>query len=341
MDIDSNTSFQPPSALGITSAAAASTPTASAPPSSQPNVSFDMTVNDSGKSAASAAPSSSSDFEQHKRIEGQLHSLRAALQAREPLDATYDSLIPVSFRKHAKSSVTISKVASTTTSSSSQKSSQSSTGRRGGGGGGDGTASKQNNKKSNVMPADVKLHRRLNANLRGIVEKYASTPAGWRRKPNTRRIDIDFGSSSSSNSQSDKGGDHTTTSRNINHDEKINSMLRAAFALRESKEHEQRDLVNATLQAENSKLYRGWGFTPAVSGAGMMGVTTPMVGGGALPPFEEASVRKKRLDGIVKQLRDKEKCLVERAKWTKIAERGKELVRFMLRLWYISLINRI
>ena len=120
-------------------------------------------------------------------------------------------------------------------------------------------------------------------------------------------------------------------------------MLRAAFALRESKEHEQRDLVNATLKAENSKLYRGWGFTPAVSGAGMMmGVTTPMVGaGGALPPFEEASVRKKRLDGIVKRLRDKEKCLVERAKWTKIAERGKELVRFMLRLWYISLINHI
>jgi hypothetical protein len=67
--------------------------------------------------------SSSSDSEQHKLIEGQLQSLLASLQKREPLDASYDSLLPVSFRKHAKASVTINKA-------SSQKS-QPSTGREG------------------------------------------------------------------------------------------------------------------------------------------------------------------------------------------------------------------
>jgi hypothetical protein len=248
----------------------------------------------------------------------------------------------VSFRKHAKASVTINKV-------SSQKS-QPSTGGGGGQRRGDaGSKSQQQNtnKKSNVIPADVKLHRRLNANLRGIVEKYASTPAGWRRKPNARRIDVDFGGSNSQSSSSEKGGgDHTTSTTTStlssartntnNHDQKkIEANLRAAFALRESKEHEQRDLVNATLKAENSKLHRSWGFTPSAAGAGMGGGAPP----GVLPPFEEASNRKKRLDGIAKQLKDKEKCSTERAKWTQIAKKGKELVRCLLRSFLPLMLN--
>lgn len=292
-----DSSIQAPSASGTAIGPAAAS-TLAAAPSPQPHLSSDLIVGDAVKSP--------SDSDQHKRIEGQLQSLLTSLQEREPLDASYDALLPASFRKHAKACVTISKAGG----ASSQKSSQS-------GGGGDG---KQQNKKTNILPADVKLHRRLNANLRGIVEKYASTPAGWRRKPNTRRIDVDFGSS---NHQPGKGGDATTTTRN-NNDEKIESMLRAAFALRESKEHEQRDLVNATLKAENSKLYRSWGFTPE-GGAGMGMGGPPMMG--VLPPFEEASIRKKRLDGIARQLRDKEKSASERARWTRIAEKGKELVR--------------
>ena len=50
--------------------------------------------------------------------------------------------------------------------------------------------------------ADVRLRRRLNADLRGIVETYASTPAGWRRRPNSRMIDVDFGGG-----ELDVGGD--------------------------------------------------------------------------------------------------------------------------------------
>ena len=240
------------------------------------------------------------DAEQHKHIEKHLQSLLAALQKREPLDPSYDSLLPVQFRKHARASATVNKAADKS--------------------GGDGGGSKPAGKKSNVISADVKLHRRLNANLRSIVETYASTPAGWRRRPNTRRVDIDFGSSSQSKSASDGG----TAARN----DEIDAKLRAAFALRESKEHEQRDLVNATLKAENAVLRRTWGFSQVTAaGAGGVGAAAgavPMAG--MLPPMEEASARKKRLEGIAKQLREKEKGATNRAKWTKIAQKGKGLI---------------
>ena len=123
-------------------------------------------------------------------------------------------------------------------------------------------SSKSSGKKSNAMTADVKLHRRLNANLRSVVETYASTPAGWRRRPNTRRIDIDFGSSNNANNPS-KGGNIDNEGGNS---KELDAKLRAAFALRESKEHEQRDLVNATLKAENAKLRRSWGFSQVTTG---------------------------------------------------------------------------
>ena len=41
---------------------------------------------------------------------------------------------------------------------------------------------------------------------------------------------------------------------------------------------------------------------------------------------EEVWNRKRRPDGIARQLRDEEKCTAERAKWTQIAASGKELV---------------
>ncbi|KAL7535497.1 hypothetical protein ACHAXR_006530 [Thalassiosira sp. AJA248-18] len=247
-------------------------------------------------SGPSTKATTSVDSEQHKHIEKHLRTLLAAVQKREPLDPSYDSLLPVSYRKHAKASTSINKTADKTGSKQQQQSS----------------------KKTNVITADVKLHRRLNANLRSIAETYASTPAGWRRRPNTRRVDIDFGSSSQSNTN-----DADAAARN----DEIDSKLRAAFALRESKEHEQRDLVNATLKAENAKLRRGWGFSQ-VTGAGGAGSTVggaaPMVG--MLPPLEEASIRKKRLEGIAKQLREKEKGATDRVKWTKIAKKGKGLI---------------
>ena len=239
-----------------------------------------------------AAPPSI-DEQQHRHIEKNLDSLLSALQKREPLDATYDSLLPVQFRKHAKASASIAKSSSavdTTTKSSSKK---------------------------NAITADVKLHRRLNANLRSVVETYASTPAGWRRRPNTRRIEIDFGK------------DDTETNNNANGEE-LENKLRAAFALRDPKEHEQRDLVNATLKAENAKLSRSWGFSQVTSGSGVGGGGGAGVGQmpalGMLPPMETAQDKKKRLDGIAKQLREKEKGASDRSKWTQISKKGKGLV---------------
>jgi len=237
------------------------------------------------RAGAVGGSAASLDSEQHKHIEKHLQSLLSALQKQEPLDNNYESLLPVSFRKHAKASASINK--------SADKQQTSST-------------------KSDVFTADVKLHRRLKANLRSTVETYASTPAGWRRRPNTRRLDIDFGSSSQSNA---KGGDGNNDEAARKTDE-IEAKLRAAFALRESKEHEQRDLVSATLKAENAELRSGWGFSQ-VGAAPMAGMQ---------PPKEEASIRKKRLDGIAKQLREKEKGAADRAKWTNIARRGKGLV---------------
>ena len=169
-------------------------------------------------------------------------------------------------------------------------------------------------KKSNAMTADVKLHRRLNANLRTTVETYASTPAGWKRRPNTRRIDIDFGAS--------KDSGNVDTAKN----EEVESKLRAAFALRESKEHEQRDLVNATLKAESTKLYRGWGLSQITSTAGGVGAAGGQMFVAGMPPLEEATVRKKRLETIAKQLKDVEKGAVERMTLRKIAEKGREVV---------------
>ena len=248
-------------------------------------------VSSAAPQQTAGATTSSVDSEQHKHIEKHLHSLLSAIQEREPLDGSYDSLLPVSFRKHAKASASINKAADKTATGS----------------------TKHPTKKTNVT-ADVKLHRRLAAsNLRSIVETYASTPAGYKRRPNTRRIDLDFGSRQSNNTSS------AAAARN----DEIDSKLHATFTLRESKEHEQRALVNATLKAENAKLRRGWGFSQ-VTGVGGVGGTAAM-----LPPLEEAPVRKKRLDGIAKQLRDKEKGATDRAKWTKIAQSGKDLVSFV------------
>jgi hypothetical protein len=232
--------------------------------------------------------SSSVASQQHKHIEQHLNSLLTSLQKRQPLDISYDSLLPAAFRKHAKACSSIPK------------------------------SSTAQNKKSNVLPADVKLYRRLNANLRDKVETYGSTPAGWRRRPNTRRIDIDFGSANLN-----EGDD------NNNNAADVDAKLRAAFALRESKEHEQRDLVNATLKAENVKLRRGWGFSLGEGGAAAAGQFA-----GLLPPLEDAASRKKRLENISKQLKDEEKGADDRKKWKKIAKKGKELVSSLM--WEIA-----
>lgn len=237
---------------------------------------------------AAGGTSSSVATQQHKHIEKNLNSLLTSLQQRQPLDISYDSLLPAAFRKHAKACSSIPK------------------------------NSAGQNKKSNVLPADVKLYRRLNANLRDQVEKYGSTPAGWRRRPNTRRIDIDFGSANAS-----EGGDN-------NNNTDVDAKLRAAFALRESKEHEQRDLVNATLKAENVKLRRGWGFSLGEGGAAAAGQYA-----GLLPPLEDAASRKKRLENIAKQLKDEEKGADERRKWKKTAKKAKEMVSF-LKIWKLQ-----
>ena len=252
------------------------------------------------KTTKQTASSPSIDEQQHRHIEKNLDSLLSALQKREPLDPTYDSLLPQQFRKHAKASASIAKTSAvdTTTKSSSKK---------------------------NAITADVKLHRRLNANLRSVVETYASTPAGWRRRPNTRRIEIDFGKDD-------------TDSSNANGEE-LENKLRAAFALRDPKEHEQRDLVNAALKAENAKLSRSWGFSQVTSSSGVGGGAGvgQMPPPGLLPPMETAQDRKKRLDGIAKQLREKEKGASDRAKWTQISKKGKGLVSDIIKCIYVSL----
>ena len=223
---------------------------------------------------------------QHRKIQHQLESLLKELQKREPLDPTYDALLPSQIRKNIKASLNINKDKKE---------------------GSDG-------KKSNALSADVKLHRRLNANLRSVVETYASTPAGWKRRPDTRRIDVDFGV--------DKDSDKVSTAKN----EEIESKVRAAFALRESKEHEQRDLVNATLKAENAKLRRGWGLSLITTATGGVGATGGQMFVAGMPPLEETSARKKRLDMIAKQLKDPEKGAAERMKLRKIAEKGRDVV---------------
>ena len=241
--------------------------------------------------AALTAAGTSAASEQHKQIQNQLESLLADLQKREPLDPTYDSLLPAPFRKSVKASLNSSKAQNKS------------------------DGANHPTKKSNTMTADVKLHRRLNANLRTIVETYASTPAGWRRRPNTRRIEIDFGASNAKD-----------TAAAVSKNDEIESKLRAAFALRESKEHEQRDLVNATLKAENAKLRRGWGLSQVTSaGGGVVGASGQMFAVG-LPPLEESSSRKKRLESISKQLKDVEKGAGERMKMKRIAEKGRDMV---------------
>ncbi|KAL3766586.1 hypothetical protein ACHAWO_008260 [Cyclotella atomus] len=222
--------------------------------------------------------------EQHRQLQHQLESLLKELQKKEPLDPTYDALLPAPFRKSVKSSLNASK-----------------------------SQNKEGAPDAKKMTADVKLHRRLNANLRATVETYASTPAGWKRRPNIRRIDVDFGG---------KEKDSGNTVKN----EEIETKLRAAFALRESKEHEQRDLVNATLKAENAKLRRGWGLSQVTSAGGGVGAAGGQMFMAGLPPLEDATARKKRLEIISKQLKDVEKGAAERMKMRKIAEKGREVI---------------
>lgn len=232
------------------------------------------------------------DSLQHQHIEQHLLSNLSALKKNEPLDSTYETLLPVQYRRHAKVAATSSKT------------------------------DKDKSNKKNAISSDVaKLHRRLNANLREKVESFASTPAGWGRKPHARRIETDFGSSSNKNSKEF---------------EEVDSKLRAAFSLRDSKEHEQLDLVNATLKAHNAKLRRGWGFS-SVSTFGNNGFSA---GGGAaaaanpmtlmLPPLEQTSVRKKWLNGIASQLRDAERGSSDRVKLKSKAEKARYLVRLTL-----------
>ena len=231
------------------------------------------------------------DSLQHQHIEQHLVSNLSALKKNEPLDPTYESLLPVQYRRYAKVAATSSKT------------------------------DKEKSARKNTIPSDVtKLHRRLNANLREKVESFASTPAGWGRKPNARRIETDFGSSSGSRS------------------EEVDSKLRAAFSLRDSKEHEQLDLVNATLKAHNAKLRRGWGFssvstfgnnTHFSAGGGAAAAANPMAL--MLPPLEQTQLRKKWLNEIASQLkRDAERSSSDRVKLKSMAEKARHLVRLTL-----------
>ena len=230
-------------------------------------------------------------------MEGQLKSLLSTLRQREPLDPSYSDHLPPSFRKHIKASV------STTTNVNSNNANKIAPATTG-------VVQQQSQlgvgKKSNVITADIKLRRRLNADLRDIVETYASTPAGWKRRPNTRMVDIDFGSGNVGGSVKSSSADE------------IDTKLRAAFALRESKEHEQRDLVNASIKAENTKLRRSWGLSYAGGIMPQMAM--------ALPPLETSTVRKRRLDGIAKQLRDTERGAMDRERWVQIAKDGRDMI---------------
>lgn len=229
------------------------------------------------------------DSLQHQHIEQHLMSNLSALKKNEPLDPTYESLLPVQYRRHAKVAAASSKT------------------------------DKEKSIRKNTISSDVtKLHKRLNANLREKVESFASTPAGWGRKPHARRIETDFGSSSG---------------RNSKEFEEVDSKLRAAFSLRDSKEHEQLDLVNATLKAHNAKLRRGWGFssvstfgnnTHFSAGGGAAAAANPMAL--MLPPLEQTSARKKWLNGIASQLRDAKRGSSDRVKLNSKAERARYLI---------------
>lgn len=240
----------------------------------------------SNNQEAASKTTGNSASEKHRKLQQQLESLLKELQKREPLDPNYDALLPSQIRKNIKASLNVNKEKKE---------------------GSDG-------KKPNALSADVKLHRRLNANLRSVVETYASTPAGWKRRPNTRRIDVDFGV--------DKDSEKVSSAKN----EEVESKVRAAFALRESKEHEQRDLVNATLKAENAKLRRGWGLSLITTATGGVGATGGQMFVAGMPPLEEASAKKKRLELVAKQLKDPEKGAAERIKMKKIAEKGRDVV---------------
>lgn len=222
-------------------------------------------------------------------MEGQLKFLLSTVRQREPLDPSYSDHLPPSFRKHIKASVSTTNVIAVGAAGVQQQS-QLGVG-----------------KKSNVITADVKLRRRLNADLRDIVETYSSTAAGWKRRPNTRIVDIDFG-----------GGIGVGDSIQSSSAGEIDTKLRAAFALRESKEHEQRDLVNASIKAENTKLRRSWGLSYAGGIMPQMAM--------ALPPLETSTVRKRRLDGIAKQLRDTERGAMDRERWVQIAKDGRDMI---------------
>jgi hypothetical protein len=256
-----------------------------------------------GEAGSNKAASTSS--ERHVIIEERLRSLLNSLRESEPLDPSYDHLLPPSFRKHVKASVTVAKTSPPKSASVSAAAAEGDGGMIG------------RRTIAVVAPAtsasDVKLRRRLNADLRGMVETFASTPAGFKRRPNARIIDADFGGGG----QSSGAGIATASS------DGIDARLRAAFALRESKEHEQRDLVNATLRAENSRMRRGWGLSQVAGGAGH---ASTMMMAGIPPPLEEASARKRRLDGIARQLRDRERGAADRVKWAKIAREGRDLL---------------
>ena len=109
------------------------------PPS---NIADDAAAKTAAAADNTAGGASSVATQQHKHIEKNLNSLLTSLQKGQPLDISYDSLLPAAFRKHAKACSSIPK------------------------------NSAAQNKKSNVLPADVKLYRRLNANLRDQVETY-------------------------------------------------------------------------------------------------------------------------------------------------------------------------
>jgi hypothetical protein len=295
------------------------------------------------KGGVVSTKTTSSDSEKHDIIEGRLRSLLSSLRKREPLDPSYDYLVPASYRKHVKASVTVAKTSPKSQSSSSSSAVEAAGGGVGGGGGDDlgggrggsgrhPPAGKRTSGAAAAAPAptpapppavassaaDVKLRRRLNADLREIVETYASTPAGWRRRPNARMIDVDFGGGGGVGQANDGGGGARAAAPS----DGIDVRLRAAFALRESKEHEQRDLVNATLKAESLRVRRGWGLSQVAGGSAPPATTM----GGALPPLEEASARKRRLEGIARQLRDRERGAADRARWTKIAREGRNLI---------------
>ena len=254
----------------------------------EPSGKVSSTVGSKASDVSNTAASTMAASEQHKQLQHQIDSLLNDLQKRAPLEATYDSLLPAPLKKSIKASLHLNKTQN--------------------------KAEGVDGKKSNAMTADVKLHRRLNANLRTTVETYASTPAGWKRRPNIRKVDTDFGAA--------KDSANAANSKN----DEVESKLRAAFALRESKEHEQRDLVNATLKAESAKLRRGWGLSQVTSVAGGVGAGGGQIFVAGMPPLEEASVRKKRLEAISKQLKDVEKGASERIKLKKIAEKGRDFV---------------